>query len=94
MKIDQEGRMTIKHLCGKGVSNRQVARLLGVSEGSVRYHRQRSSGIDGRSLQRQLAEGWSEAIAHYISCLGHKGPINLAALHDWLMAEHDYPGSR
>jgi hypothetical protein len=53
MKIDQEGKMTIKHLCSKGVSNRQVARLLCVSEGVVRYHRGRehSGAIDGRSRQ-------------------------------------------
>jgi len=96
MKIDQEGRMTINHLCSKGVSNREVARLLGVSEGSVRYHRERQQtrAIDGRSLQPQLAEDWKEAIAHYISSLGRNGTINLAALHDWLVAEHDYPGSR
>lgn len=96
MKIDQEGKMTIKHLCSKGVSNRQVARLLCVSEGVVRYHRGRehSGAIDGRSRQPHLAEGWSEAITHYIASLGNDGPINLADLHDWLVSEHDYPGSR
>lgn len=96
MKIEQEGRMTIRHLCDKGVSNREVARLLGVSEGAVRYHRSRQldGSVDGRSQQPQLAEGWREAIAHYVASLGLEGPINLATLHEWLVAEHDYPGSR
>jgi transposase len=96
MKIDQEGRMTIKYLCQKGVSNRRVARLLGVTEGTVRYHRRRQQEgtIDGRSRQPQLAEGWDAAIAHYIASLGQDGPLNLAALHDWLVEEHKYPGSR
>lgn len=97
MKIDQEGRMTIKHLAGKQYGNREIARLLGVSEGSVRYHlrRQQAGAIDGRSLQRQLAADWAEAITHYIESLdsGPDGPINLAALHDYLVREHDYPGS-
>ena len=93
MKIEQEGRMTIRHLCGKGVSNREVARLLGVSEGAVRYHRSRQldGGVDGRSRQPHLAEGWREAIAHYVASLGQEGPINLATLHEWLVTEHDYP---
>jgi len=95
MKIDQEARMAIRHLCSKGVSNREVARLLGVSEGAVRYHRSRQEqgAVDGRSKQPQLAEAWSEAIEHYLSSIDRDGPLNLAALHEWLMAEHDYPGS-
>ena len=32
MKIEREGRMTIRHLCDKGVSNREVARLLGLAK--------------------------------------------------------------
>ncbi len=88
MKIDQEARMTIRHLCSKGVSNREVGCLLGVSESSVRYHRNRPQGaVDGRSKQPQLAQAWSEAIEHYISSIGRDGPLNLAALHEWLIAE-------
>lgn len=57
MKIDQEGRMTIQHLSSKGVSNRQVARMLGVSEGSVRYHRPRNdhSTADGCDFNSRSA---------------------------------------
>jgi len=95
VKIDQEGRMTIKHLAEKRVSNREIARLLGVSEGAVRYHRRRQhdGATDGRRLQRQLAEPWADDIAHFIGSQGDDGPINLAALHDYLVAERGYTGS-
>ncbi len=96
MKIDQEGRMTIKHLAERQMSNRRIARVLGVSEGTVRYHlrRQRSGADDGRQRQQQLAAGWSEAITWYLESVDWpEGPVNLAALHDYLVREHGYPGS-
>lgn len=87
--------MTIKHLAGKETPKREIARLLGVDESTVRYHlhRQASAAVDGRSRQRQRAEDWSEAINHYIASLDEDGPVNLAALYDYLVCEHDYPGS-
>ncbi len=86
--------MTIKHLASKGHSGREIARLLGVCESTVRYHleRQATGAVDGRALQPQLAEDWSEKIDWYRQGLG-KGPVNLADLYDWLKMEHDYPGS-
>ncbi len=95
MKIDQEGRMTIKHLAEHETSNREIARLLGVSEGAVRYHRgrQQAGAPDGRRQQAQRASGWAEAISHYLESIDPDGPLNLAALHDYLVREHDYPGS-
>ena len=54
MKIDQEGRMTIKHLSEKYYGNREIACMLGACEGPVRNHRRR---LD------------TEAIGHYISSL-------------------------
>ena len=86
--------MTIKHLSAKGHSGREVARLLGVCESTVRYHleRQAAGAVDRRTLQSQVAERWSEKIDWYLQSLG-KGPMNLAGLYDWLVAEHDYTGS-
>jgi predicted transcriptional regulator len=86
--------MTIQCLAQRGQSRRQIARMLGVTEGAVRYHlrRQASGATDGRARQRSQAEDVSEAIAHYMEVLD-EGPVNLADLHDWLVAEHDYPGS-
>jgi len=95
MKIDQEGRMTIEHLAGKKVPVRQIGRLLGLDESTVRHHlkRQAVGAVDGRSRRPQLAEAWSEAITRYITVQGDDGPINLAALHDFLVHEHGYRGS-
>lgn len=96
MKVDQEGRMTIKHLAEKEIPSREIAKLLGVNESTVRYHlwRQSIGAVDGRSRQPQKAEAWADAISHYITSLGADDePINLAALHDHLVAEHGYRGS-
>lgn len=86
--------MTIQHLASLGQPQRQIARVLGVTEGAVRYHLRRlaAGARDGRAQQPFLAAGFGEAIAHYLSSLDD-GPVNVAALHDWLVAEHGYQGS-
>jgi len=91
---DLEIRMTIKTLAAKGLPKRAIARQLGLTEGTVRYHLRRlaSGAIDGRARQRRLASGHAEAIAHWFRQLG-EGPLNLAALHAWLCAEQGYAGS-
>ena len=85
--------MTIKSLTGRQCSNRHIARLLGVSEGTVRYHRRRQAGgtVDGRTGQQPVAARFHEAIDAYVSSSGEESPSNVAALHAWLVAEHDYP---
>ncbi len=92
-KLEWEDRMTIKSLIGKGCSNRHIARLLHVSEGTVRYHRrrQREGAVDGRARQRQVAADYREAIEAYLEASGQETPANVAELHAWLVAEHDYP---
>jgi transposase len=93
-KLDQEARMTIKKLSSRGVAKTEIARLLGVSEGSVRYHlcRQAAGLLDGRSQQRHLAEDYEEKILVWLEQL-EGTPLNLAALYEWLVEEHRYPGS-
>jgi transposase len=93
-RLDAEARMTIKALVSRGTSHAVVARLLGVSEGAVRYHlaRMATDAVDGRGTKPFKAaavvgaiEQWREAQAD--------GAINLAALHDWLVSEHGYDGT-
>jgi transposase len=86
--------MTIQVLRERGHSRRGIARLLGVTEGTVRYHlrRQAEGAADGRAEQPQLATEWGEAVTRYLEALG-EGPTNLAELHEWLVGEHGYPGS-
>src|SRR6266540_5634900 len=94
MKLDEETRMTISVLVRNGQSGRAIARMLGVDEQTVRYHlhRQKTGAVDGRSLQAHRAAGLAEAIAHYLERAG-EGRVNLASLHEWLIAEHDFEGS-
>jgi transposase len=95
LKLDQEARVTIRTLARQGQSGREIGRLLGIGESLVRYHLERmaSGAVDGRTKQRHLADGWREAIVSYLANHPKDGPVNLAALHDWLVSEHDYPGS-
>lgn len=84
----------IKTLARTGLLNRQTARLLGVTEGTVRYHlkRMETAASDGRSRRQGRADAYADVIeAWRASRTG--GPINLAALHEWLACEYDYPGS-
>lgn len=94
-KLDQEARMTIQTLAERGQSNRAIARLLGVHENAVRYHLNRlhQGTADGRGQQKHLAANFQDAIATWLEQLDDTGPLNLAALHDWLVSEHRYPGS-
>jgi transposase len=90
---DLELRMTIKTLAAKGQSKRSIARQLSLCEGTVRYHLRRmaAGAIDRRSRQAHAAASHREAITHWMQ--QHEGTTNLAALHEWLIAEHDYAGS-
>lgn len=94
MKLDRETRMTISVLARNGQSGRAIARMLGVAENTVRYHlkRQTTGAVDGRARQEHKADGFAEAIAHYLEGAG-EGPVNLAQLYEWLVAEHDFAGS-
>lgn len=94
-KLDMEARMTIKSLSGRGQSNRAIARLLNVHENTVRYHlkRQHEGAQDGRANQQPLAAQFQDAITTWLDRVDADSSLNLAALHDWLVTEHRYPGS-
>lgn len=81
-------------LLERGHSQSAVARLLGVTEGTVRYHRKRGTvgAADGRSKQNLKAAAHAEAISHWRD-QQEDARVNLAALHDWLRREHGYGGS-
>lgn len=87
--------MTIGELSRRGVTRSEIARTLDVTEGAVRYHlrRQAAEAVDGRSKQRFVADDWHEAIGFWLHGRGARERLNLAALHEWLREEHDYPGS-
>jgi transposase len=93
-RLDIEGRTAMAVLLERGHSQSAVARLLGVTEGTVRYHRKRGAvaAVDGRSKQELKAAAHAEAIAFWRD-QQEDGGVNLAALHDWLRREHGYDGS-
>ena len=93
-RLEDEARTAMSVLLKQGHSQSAVARMLGVTEGTIRYHRRRqeSGAVDGRSRQENSAATHAEAIAHWRD-QQTDGRINLAALHDWLRREHGYAGS-
>jgi hypothetical protein len=99
-KLTREQIVTIEVLQERGQSNCQTARILGVSEGTVRYHRRRAQGgaADGRqkpSLVEQL--GLTEAVAQWwqaqLEVVGQQRTPSVQLLHEFLRAEHGYDGS-
>ena len=95
-RLRKEERVTIEVLAEKGEPKREIARTLGVSEGTVRYHlRRQSAGIkDGRAdSQARKATAWSGVIDAWwqVKSEGPRPP-NAGELHDLLVAEHGYTG--
>jgi len=86
--------MTIGVLHERGLSNRAIARQLGVHEHAVRYRlaRMASGARDGRADRPRSVEPWAAAIAHWMELSAERG-VNLVALDAWLRAEHGYAGS-
>ena len=63
-RLDTEARMIIKVLSSRGTMTSDIARLLDVTERTVRYHLERLhlSAVDGCSRQLFRAEAVAEAI--------------------------------
>ncbi len=93
-RLDAEARMAIKVLSAGGSTQSAIARLLGVTEGAVRYHARRmaAGAVDRRAQQQPKAATFAIAIEHW-RAQQDGGGVNLAALHDWLRREHGYDGS-
>ena len=79
-RLDREARNAMTVLLERGYTKSDVARLLGFSEGTVRYHDKwmRSGAVDGRSRQQGVASAYAEAIAHRRELQGG-ATVNLAA---------------
>jgi len=79
-----------------GSSHCQIARTLGVTEGTVRYHlrRQAAGAEDGRKRQEHRAAGFSPVIAAWIEARSGEGrPPDVRDLYEHLVEEHGYAGS-
>ena len=84
--LDREARNAMGVLLDRGHTKSDVARLLGVSEGTVRYYdrRRREGAVDGRSRQQGVAAEHGAAIAHWQELQGAGGdqPGRAACLAD------------
>jgi transposase len=95
-KLSQEEVVTLKTLKMRNQSNCQIARILNITEGAVRYHLRRDGVPDGRRNKPRKADQVAAAIEHWIE--DHKEragsrPVNVVLLFEWLRAEHAYQGS-
>jgi predicted transcriptional regulator len=77
-KLRLEALMTIQTLAAKRMLHTQIARILGVTEGAVRYRlkRMKAGAVDGRSRQESLASVLAAAIEHWRS-VHEQEPLNL-----------------
>ncbi|HUP24866.1 MAG TPA: IS21 family transposase [Thermoanaerobaculia bacterium] len=101
-KLGEEQVMVARQMVGRGVSVRQVAQQLGVTEGALRYRLGKSAAEerpDGRSLQPTAVAGYEEAahaILERLGCRRVSGsgrPVQARTVYETLVREFDYPGS-
>lgn len=86
--------MAIEVLRERGVSQRAIARQLGVYENAVRYRLRRAAeqARDRRVDKVSSVAAHAEAVAHWMKGAA-AGGVNGLALYEWLVAEHGYAGS-
>jgi len=87
--------MTIEVLHERGMSNRAIARQLGVHENAVRYRLSRHAvqARDRRADKLSSVAPFAEAIGEWMRGVAAGRGANGLALYEWLVAEHRYPGS-
>ena len=95
-KLSQEEVVTLKTLKARSQSNCQIARVLGITEGAVRYRLRRDGQPDGRRNKPRKADEVAAAIEHWIEdqqARGASRPVNVMLLFEWLRGEHGYRDS-
>jgi len=96
LRLTKEEVVTMRVLTEKGQNHCEIARTLGVTEGTVRYHLRRAAegAVDGRGQRSFQAESMSAVIAAWHGeRQGEKRPVNVQELHEHLVAEYGYPGT-
>ena len=100
-QLTPEAIVALGVLKEKGQSNRQIARTLQVSEGTIRYHLSRQGQTDGRQNKPKKAEVVAQVIDLWLRDQQGRhdpdGPLtrpaNVKGLYEWLQSEHGYQGS-
>jgi len=96
LRLSKEEVVTIRVLADKGQNHCQIARTVGVSEGTVRYHLRRSAegATDGRSQRPFEAESMAAVIAAWHEeRKDDRRPVNVLELHEHLVREYGYAGT-
>lgn len=102
MKLSKEQVMVAKGMNDQGVSVRQLARQMGVTEGALRYRLKRQDEpecVDGRTRQPTALDGYEEVVEALQERLGDgrlRGegrPCQARELYELLVREHGYRGS-
>jgi transposase len=97
-RLRREEIVTIEVLAEKEQNHCEIARTLGVTEGTVRHHLKRAAegARDGRKDRPYRAEEVAEAIAQWVEeheATHAKRPVNVQELWEHLVRAHGYPGS-
>lgn len=90
--------MTIGVLHQQGQSHTQIAKVLGVTEGTVRYHLRREQAVDGRKKPLLIEQTGLAAVCqmwweHQLEILPEGRSPNAELLWQMLVEVHQYPGS-
>src|SRR3954452_4965118 len=95
--LTREQIVTIEVLQQRGQSQSHTARILGVSEGTVRYHLRRlgEGATDGRRKPSRIEQrGLAEVVSHWwqaqAEILGQQRPPCVQLLHEFLRVEYGY----
>src|SRR3954470_23613203 len=98
--LTREQIATIEVLQQRGQSQRHTARILGVSEGAVRYHLRRAhdGADDGRQMPSRIEQlGLAEAVAPWwqaqTEITGQERPPSVLLLQEFLRDEYGFNGS-
>ena len=94
--LGQEEIVTIRVLAEKGQNHCEIARTMGVTESTVRYHLKRAAqgAQDGRRGKTERASDVAEVIAAWHEeRKDEPRPVNVQELFEHLVAEHEYSGS-
>jgi len=95
-RLSKEEVVTIEVLAATGQNHSEIARTLGVTEGTVRYHlkKQADPGPDGRGDKPFQAAAFEAVIeAWFAEREGAPRPVNVLDLWEHLVEEHEYEGS-
>ncbi len=95
-RLGKEEVVTLRVLSKKGMKKTEIAEILGVTEGAVRYWLRRiSAGAqDGRANKRRKASSLAAPIeAWHQAHKGRKRPMNIVDLYEHLVEQYGYEGS-